>query len=330
MAHSHTPSAATAFILAALAATPAAAQSYVPDTVAVPKALNLGSTSYFDGFGNTTGGWTLLQYGRYENIDQITDAQGKTSPYFKGSSIQVFAELTQICYSSPWHPFGGDAVGFSALLPLISLDAHFAGDSPVKLPSNGIGIGDLVWGPSYQSRTYMEDGRPIFSWRTQLLFMSPTGAFNKNDNVNQGVDYWGINPYVAFTFLPTSKFEFTSRLNYQYNLQTAHIPNPPPIPGLIYLNGQAGQMAYGNVDVSYAVTPKLRFGMNGYFLDQLTPDRTNGEIVAHSLESEIYLGPGGRYVFNKANALNVNVYLPIQSRNGSPGPQINFQYMHRF
>jgi hypothetical protein len=329
MAGSHVSLAAIACILGALAK-PAAAQSTVPDTVAVPKALNLGTTSFFDGFGNISGGWTLLQYVRTEDIDRITDAQGRNSPYFKGTSIQVFAGLTQISYASPWHPFGGDAVGFSGLLPVISLNAHFAADSPVRLPSNGIGVGDFVWGPSYQSKTYTHDGRALFSWRTQILVMSPTGAFNKSANLNQGVAYWGIDPYVAATFLPTRKLEFSSRLNYQYNFESVHIANPPRIPGLAYLSGQAGELVYGNFDASYAVTDELRFGMNGYFLDQLTPDRTNGAIVPRSRESEIYLGPGARAVFDKADALNVNLYLPVESRNGSPGLQLNLQYTHRF
>jgi len=302
----------------------------LPDIVSIPKSLNLGSTSFFDGFGNVDGGWTWLQYGRYEDIGRINDARGEPSPYFKGANLQVFAALTQFSYTTPWHPSGGDGVGFSALLPLSNVAAHFATDSPVRLADNGFNLGDMGWGPIYQSRRYMQDGRVIFSWRFQLLVMSPSGGFNPHRDINQSAGYWGINPYIAFTYLPTPRLEFSSRINYQYNFSTSRFANPPPIPGVIYVSGQAGDLVYSNFASSYQVSGKLHLGVNGYGLDQLTPDQANGHVVAASRASALYLGPGGRYVFNKANTLNVNVYLPVQSRNASSGPALNFQYVHRF
>jgi hypothetical protein len=302
----------------------------MPDTVTPPKALNLGSTSFFDGFGRTDEGWTWLQYARYESLGRITDADGHDVPYFKDPSIRVFSALIQICYTTDIHPFGGDAIGFMANAPLISLNSSFASDSPVKLSNNGFGIGDLVWGPSYQSRIMTSHGRPVFGWRLQFAVMSPSGMFNKNVNINQGAGYWGVNPYIAATLVPVPGLEFSTRLNYQYNFQTTNFSNPPPIPGLIYRNGQAGQIVYDNLDASYQVAEKIHLGVNAYVLAELTPDRTNGQIVPRSRETEIYLGPGGRYVFHGADALNVNLYLPVISHNGSPGPQINVQYVHRF
>jgi hypothetical protein len=314
---------------ALLVFTAAHAQS-LPDTIAPPKALNLGSTSFFDGFGRTDEGVSLLEYGRYEDINRITDVNGHNSPYFKGTSIQVFSQLTQVVYTSGWQPFGGDAVGISAQVPLVKLSSSFAADSPVKLNNNGFGIGDLVWGPSYQSRVYRRAGRPVLSFRLALMIMSPTGSFNRLDNINQSAGYWGINPYLAITYLPTERLELTTRLNYQYNDRSSNFPNPPPIPGLIYRSGQAGQIVYGNIDMSYEVTDKIRLGLNGYFLQSLNADRTNDQAVRSSQVTEFSIGPGARYTFDDHNAVNVNVYFPVVSCNGSPGPQFNFQLIHRF
>jgi hypothetical protein len=314
---------------ALLLAGTAHAQS-VPDTISPPKALNLGSTSFFDGYGRTDEGFSLLEYGRYEDLNRITDVNGHDSPYFKGTSIQVFSELTQVVYTSGWHPFGGDAVGISAQVPLIKLSSSFAGDSPVKLNSNTFGIGDLVWGPSYQSRVYQRAGRPVLSFRLALMIMSPTGSFNRQDSINQSAGYWAINPYVAITYLPTQRLELTTRLNYQYNVRSGNFPNPPSIPGLIYRSGQAGQIIYGNIDTSYEVTDKIRLGLNGYFLQSLNADRTNEQAVRGSEVTEFSIGPGARYTFDAHNAVNVNLYFPVVSCNGSPGPQLNFQLIHRF
>ncbi len=302
----------------------------MPDTVAPPKALNLGSTSFFDGFGRTDEGWSWLQYARYEDLDRITDWQGHASRYFKGTNIQVFSELTQIIYASNLHLFGGDAINFMLGLPLIGFSSHFAPDSPVKLASNRVGNGDLVFGPGYQSRLYRQGGRPVLSFRLQLLIMSPTGAFDARDGIDQSAGFWGINPYLSVTYLPTARFEFSTRLNYQYNLRTSNFASPPRIPGLILTSGQAGQIAYGNIDSSYEIKDHIRLGFNAYFIDSLTPDRTNNLAVPHSEVRAFSAGPGGRYTFNASNAVNLNMYFPVISCNATSGPQFNLQFVHRF
>jgi hypothetical protein len=302
----------------------------LPDTVSAPKGVNLGSTSFFDGFGRTTEGWTLLQYGRYEDLTRITDYQGNNSALFHGTRIQVFVSQTQISYTSDWHPFGGDGVGVSALLPFADFSSHFDQNSPVKLTSNGFGVGDLNFGPFYQSKYYMDGDRPVFAWRAQFGIVAPTGSVDVSKNINQGSGAWAINPYVAFTWIPVPKLEFSSRINYQYNFQTSTMPSPPPIPGLIYRNGQAGQMIFGNFAASYAVLPNTFVGINGYALGEITDDQTNGHAVPHSRVTELSAGPGGRYVFDESNALNVNLYLPLISRNATSGVQLNAQFVHRF
>jgi hypothetical protein len=319
---------AAAFGVAALTAPPARAGA-LPDIVSAPKGVNLGSTSFYDGFGRTEEGWTWLQYGRFENLSRITGAQGNTSPLFKGT-IDVFVAQTQIAYASPWHPFGGDATGISALLPFAAFHAGFGEDSPLKLRSDGFGIGDLNFGPFYQSKHYLRGGRPVFAWRFQFSTVAPTGGFSTRRNINQGTGFWAVNPYVALTWLPIRRVEFSGRINYQYNFPTSRIANPPPIPGLIYRSGQAGQMIFGNFATSYAVVPHAELGVNGYALSQLSPNRTNGIAVPKSRETEISIGPGAHFVFNASTTLNLNLYLPVMSRNATSGTQLNAQFVHRF
>jgi hypothetical protein len=42
------------------------------------------------------------------------------------------------------------------------------------------------------------------------------------------------------------------------------------------------------------------------------------------------VGPGARYVVDAADALNLNLYLPVVSRNATSGAQVNLQFVHRF
>lgn len=323
-------------MVAALAAAGAPASTgaaSLPDTVSAPKSINLGSTSFFDGFGRTDEGWTLLQYARYENLTRITDDQGQDNPLFKGTDIQVFVAQTQLSYTSSWHPLGGDGVGISALLPFAAFRSSFQQDSPVKLNHDEFGQGDLSIGPFYQSPHAPGADGTMLSWRAQLSITAPTGSVDEPServSLNQGSGFWALNPYLAVTWLPTARIDLNARVNYQYNFATTAIQNPPPIPGLVYHNGQAGAIVYGNFAAAYAVTAAVFLGVNGYALTQLDPDKTNGQQVAHSQETELSVGPGARYVVDAADALNLNLYLPVVSRNATSGTQLNLQFVHRF
>ncbi len=322
--------AGAALAFAAIQAPLAAAQPAPPNTLSPPKGLNLGSTSFFDGFGRQTEGWTLVEYDRYESLNTITGPTGAASPLFKDTKIDVAVALTQLIYTSDWRPFGGH-FAFSAALPVVNFArSSFSPTSRVKLSNNGTAIGDLVWGPIYQSPTYLKDGRPKFVWRAQLIVSSPTGAVNQYRNLNQGVGYWAINPYVAFSYFPIPKIEISNRINYQYNFVGSKFSNPPPIPGLQYKSGQGGQIIYDNFAASYALTPHVNPGLDGYFLDQLTPDRTNGTVVPKSRENELYIGPGVHLAINDANAVNLNTYFKLIENNGVSGAKFNMQIVHRF
>jgi hypothetical protein len=308
----------------------AGAAQALPVTVSAPKGINLGSTSFFDGMGRTTEGWTVLQYGRIEHLTRITDDDGNARANFKGTDIHVYLAQTQLAYTSPWHPLGGDGVGISALLPVAGFRTNFQPDSPAKLTHNAFGAGDLNIGPFYQSKFYQDAGRTVFAWRAQLSVYAPTGSVDTRVNINQGSGFWALNPFIAFTWLAAPRLELSGRINYQYNFSTTTIKSPPPIPGIIFRDGQAGQLAYGNFSTSYAVRPDLYLGLNGFALGQLTLDRTNGQPVPGSRETDLYIGPGGRYIVNASDAVNVNVYLPAIARNATAGPRFNVQFVHRF
>jgi hypothetical protein len=301
-----------------------------PNTISPPKGLNLGSTSFFDGLGRQSPGWTFIEYDRFEDLDRMTGPTGAPNPRFKDPRIVVGVALTQLIYTTDWRPFGGH-VAFSAALPVVDVArSSFAADSPLKLANNGAGIGDLVWGPIFQSRVYMAEGRPWFAWRGQLVISSPTGAVNRAKDINQGAGYWAINPYVAFSYFPTANLEISNRLNYQYNFPGKAFSNPPPIPGVVYRNGQAGQLVYDNFAASYAVSRHVNLGVAGYGLAQLTLNRSNGVWIPGSRETELYLGPGARLKFDDSNSLNLNAYLRVVSHGAANGTKLSSQFVHRF
>jgi hypothetical protein len=320
----------------------AGAHAPLPDVVKPPSGINLGSTSFYDGFGRTQPGVTLLEYFRWSHNTEISDGNGQENANFVAPRINVFPDLTQLIVATKWHPFGG-AAGFSVLVPSVELQSSFAADSSKTLSNNGFGIGDIIAGPIYQSKFFSgeqavrfpvrksrAEGRPYFAYRFQFLVQIPSGKFDPAKSINQGSGYWAVAPYLAATYLPVRRLEMSTRFHYQYNLVTDKISNPPTIPGLEYKSGQAGQLLYDNLTTSYKVTRKLYLGANAYGLYQLSPDRTNGTKVGGARETQFYLGPGGGCDFGRASTLNVNLYLKVEAHNTASGPSLQLLYVHRF
>jgi len=320
----------------------ATAQAKLPDVVKPPPSINLGSTSFYDGFGRVKPGVTVLEYFRWSHSDAISNGDGMENGNFVRPRIDSFPDLTQFIVATRWRPFGGTA-GLSVLVPLVGLRTGFAEDSPRRLAADEPGVGDIIAGPTYQSKFWVRPARaksqatasdaapaPYLAWRTQLLVQIPNGRFDPNKSINPGSGYWAVVPYVAATYMPWRKVEMSTRLHYQYNLPTTKLANPPPIPHLVYVNGQAGQLVYGNFAGSYRVTRKLYAGANSFAVYQLSPDRTNGVTVSKARETQFYLGPGGGYDFSRTDTLNVNLYLKVEAHNTASGPALQMLYIHRF
>jgi hypothetical protein len=317
-----------AAIIMSSAILPLTAKAAAPDLIKQPSALNLGGTSFYDGFGRLDEGFSFLQYVHLSDLDHATTVTGATNPAFNHPDIQSQATLEQLAFTTPWRPFGG-AVAFSAAIPVINFDSHFRTPGTV-LRDNGFGYGDTTFGPMFQSAPVMYKGRPVFSWRVQMQIIAPVGEINKTKNINQSSGFWVINPYYAFTVLPTKKWEVSARLHYVYNLETDRFAATPPIPGLVYKNGQAGQSVFANYDSSYAVTDHFFVGVNGFYLQSLDDDKLNGLNVNGSRQKFLYFGPGARVKIGEADAVNLNLYFPVIAQNVTAGTQFNLQYVHRF
>src|ERR1700743_3162398 len=52
-----------------------------PDVVKLPAGLDLGGSSYYDGFGRTDPGWVFIDYARWNDFTSIKDSNGRSSPF---------------------------------------------------------------------------------------------------------------------------------------------------------------------------------------------------------------------------------------------------------
>jgi hypothetical protein len=299
-----------------------------PDVVKLPSGINLGGSSFYDGFGRNDPGWLYLNFARWNHDTSIKDDRGHSSAAFPDPRIDAVSNLFHVVYFTP---YGGPTglLTFEALMPIVSFDTRF-NPSGVVLKDNGVGFGDLTFGLDYQAHPIHPTPGTLFTWRVGLDFIAPIGNFDRRSDLNQGSGFWSTTPYLAMSVLPTPKWEISARLNYDYNFKTSRGGDPPPIPGFTFRDGQAGQAAWINFASSYEVAPGIRPGINGYYLRQLDDDRTNGVKVAGSRAEDFYLGPGLSWQISKTSVMNFNLYLPVTVKNGASGPNINIQNIIAF
>jgi hypothetical protein len=162
----------------------------------------------------------------------------------------------------------------------------------------------------------------LFVQRFTLATILPTGRYKQDLDINQGSGHASFNPYWAATFLPAPRWEASWRLHYLYNFKNDKPAASMKIPfnGQPVTSTQAGQAAWVNFATSYAVTPDVSLGINGYYFQQLTDSRANGTRLADSRERVLGIGPGLMWRISPKQAVWINAYSESMVRNRSASP----------
>lgn len=310
------------------AQTPRNAQT--PDLMKLPPALNLGATTFRDGFLPTKPSCSYFQYLRRNAWNELHDKDGNNIPGFKDFELNATGGASQLVCATPVKILGG-TLGFHTLVPYG--DLHSSSDpSGIVLQDNGFGVGDLFVASYLQMPPVVRDGRVVYSQRFEFTAIAPVGKFDSKKDINQSSGYWSLNPYWAGTWFPHPKLEITWRAHYLYNFETTRVPTSLiPNAGQLFKNGQAGQAAWTNFTFGYSITDKLSIGLTGYYLKQLTDDKLNGVSYSGGKEEALYMGPGAHFSFDEKNKMNVNVYFPVLDENRpSGGVQLNLVYGYFF
>jgi hypothetical protein len=268
--------AARAAVLAGLSlAVPS--QSFAQEHIALPPG-DLGQSNFLDG----TGGPGLLTHvaASLDDAQRFTGTNGQTIP--GGNSLVAFVVAAHLAYLVPIKVIGG-YVGVEAIVPVVP---YLRVQSPGGAATTS-GVGDLTLGPLvFQLPDFQLLGRP-FSSRFSLDITAPTGRYSSTAPVNVSNHVWSVDPYYALTWLLTDKLETSLRLHYAWNST-----NSDPGAGYEATTVRPGQAFHMNAGVSYELVPLLRAGVAGYFLQQTTDARANGEAVPGSRERGAAVGPG--------------------------------------
>ncbi|HCX82942.1 MAG TPA: phenol degradation protein meta [Rhodoferax sp.] len=283
-------------------------------SVTQPGGLNLGVTSFYDGFSGGPG-WAWQTTLRHSDAKKMADANGNASAIFKDPSIQSDVMVNQLSYAFT-QTMGGWRPALMVIVPVVTLDTHF-GQGP-SLKSGGTGLGDISLDASLQSEPATNaDGGRLFVQRFAASLILPTGEYKKDVDINQGSGYASFNPYWAATLFPAPRWEMSWRAHYLYNFknESPAASRAQQINGQAVTNTQAGDAAWINFAASYAITPDVSLGINGYYFEQLSNNRANGVELADTKERVLGIGPGMMWRINPKQALWFNAYTESMARN---------------
>lgn len=294
-----------------------AGREIFPAAAAERTGLNLGATSFFDGFASMTPGCVFILYvGRV----QFYQLNGPDGDKLLDMELGGTYGTPQLACNSSLKLFTG-VLGWNTVAPLSHQESNF-------FSTNGGGLGDVVTGPYIQFPPVMREGRPVFSHGFEFDFIAPTGLYSPERTINPGNDYWSLSPFWKATLLPAPQWEISWRLHYLYNFDhRTYINAAGPGGASVQKNGDG---VWLNFTGSREVFKDFYFGLNGYWLKQLEADAAPGDVKLPDARQEtLYLGPGVHYTIDTKNIVNFNVYYPVVNINApSGGFHVNFMYVH--
>lgn len=277
--------------------------------------VNLGDTSFEDGVAFP--GWLVEETIGYYHAGQLNDHQGDKIP--GSNKLTSVSATTHLAYISNLRLLGG-FYGAEILLPLADVDL----DTSFGPKDREQGVGDLIVSPFILQWTDHKLFGMQYFHRFVFSVTLPTGEYDRNRPVNIGSNMVSINPYYAFTIMPTDKLELSARLHYLWNSE-----NDDPLVGLGAGTIQPGQAFHANYAASYEVVKGVRLGINGYALQQLTKDKIDGCSQANSEERVFGIGPGIKWSGNGLS-LYLNSYFETGAENRPEGTKVVFRFSKVF
>ncbi len=292
--------------------------------------VNLGATSFLDGGPPAGPGFYFSQYVQVWTSDDFTDARGDAAlPSIAKEDMTAWISISQLIYQSNKTLIAGGKWGANLMVPVVNLDMGYTTDNPAFPQDNSGGMGDILVGPFLQWDPIMGKKGPIFMHRIELQMIFPTGKYDEDKELNPGSNFFSFNPYWSGTLFLGPKLTASTRIHYLWNAKNNDPNRNYRAAGAD--DTQAGQAFHANFAMAYEILPKrLRLGINGYFLKQITQTQMNGEDLNDTKEQVLAVGPGLVYHFSGDDHLFFNTYFETAAENRPRGNRFNLRWVHHF
>jgi hypothetical protein len=198
--------------------------------------------------------------------------------------------------------FLGGQFGAYGILTLMNASANTSIGSKTKS-----GLGDITVGP-------------LLAWHfsknlhvaAAFDITAPTGAYNKNDIINLGRNYWTFEPIVGVTYLSDNGIELTTKFMYDFNTENTATK---------YTSGQEFHIDYA---AGYQIG-SWKLGGQGYFYKQVSNDHglMNGVVPASANDGnkgQVFgIGPIVKYDFKSGGFIELKYTKEMMVENRPEG-----------
>lgn len=290
--------------------------------------IDLGSTNFLDAMGapNMVVMNNTMSF-RYS--ERFMNNEGDKIPGI--NKMMVFAYAPQVVIISKLKLLGG-LYGGTLIFPIASMHLQPPKPplAPVQLSEQKYGVGDIVVGPVTISWINKKLFGKTFFHRLSLQFSLPIGQYDENEPVNMGTHSFGFVPFYSFTIFWNEKWETSVRTRY-----LLYGENDKPYKGLVYKGQpvdkiQQGQAIFFNYGISYAISQEFRFGVAGFFLQQLTNHKINGNEIPDSKEAGFNIGPGILYNASRKDLVRLALGYDVYSKNRTQSFGLTLIWGHVF
>ena len=248
----------------------------------------------------------FLSYNMNYSSNSLMDDNGNELPL--GTDVDVWATVFRYVHVTEKKLLGADVV-WHAVVPFVHQSVEF---DALGVDKSSSGIGDIEVGPFGLSWHFNKN----FHMVSIVDVWFPTGDYDKNDASSIGRNYWTVAPIVAATYLSDIGFEVSGKFQYLFNRKNSDTE---------YRSGQ-------EFICDYLVGQHIgnwKFGVNGYYYQQITDDKQNGLTVNNNKGRCLSVGPVIQYNY-KNMFFNVKVQFDTLVENRLEGRKIWFKFFYAF
>lgn len=293
---------------------------------------NYGLTSALDGSPPMPG----LYYMGYASFysGTLRDANGDKISPLPGKDIKVNAPLlvNQAVWITNKKAFGGNLF-FDFLLPTVHLSLPDYDEAPVDLLGKNSVLADISVGLGVQWFNKKLFGLPYFH-RPELIFILPTGGYDKAASVNTGSGFFSLQPTYSQTLFFNKKTSISLRHHLTFNSKVDKTLRSTSTfevkAGDFYHLNYSLETLVGKSRFQPGVSGETRLALQGYYGAQLNDDQINGVNVANSKESIFAIGPDIHFITKKGLVLEFKVAFETAAENRTQGVRSTFRIIKLF
>jgi hypothetical protein len=215
-----------------------------------------GAENWFAGALPPPGLYFINFAGYYHG--ELRDSTGKRVVLPDGKTPSVTAEFDALRFVevTPFKILGA-SYGMHVIVPIVNQSLDIGG------AKRKAAVGDVIFAP-------VALGWHGKEWHAVASFdiMTPTGHYDKTDGrLSVGANYFGFEPLVAFSYMPKSKWEVSTKI--MYNIKTT--------------NNDTNYRSGDDFHVDYLAGKHLgswMVGASGYIFKQVSDDKVADVVVA--------------------------------------------------